>query len=64
MESNIKKPSWLTDDCIKDLKQYISECPTAVYDEPEEIILDAPFDVSKRKAKFAIEVLTKYNIPF
>ena len=62
--TSLKRPDWLTDEEIADLRQELKECPNPYTDE-EELALenDAPFDVARSNAHFAKKLLTKYGIP-
>ena len=67
MESNInlKKPDWLTEERIKELRQYIENCSNPYTEnDPEVTTFDGDLDVERFSAYYAIKTLTKYGIPF
>ena len=58
------KPWWLTDEKIEELKQNLAKYPEADLNNPLEIEYDGLIDMDRYKAEAALEILTKYNIPF
>ena len=63
MNSNIKRPEWLTDEVIERYKVYLAECDNPYTDEElDEIGLDAMLDIERLRAYHARIVLEKYNL--
>ena len=63
MESNIKKPKWLTEQRIAELKKDIDNCPnTYTEDEVGQIGLDDACDLRRYNAYNAKQILTHYGI--
>ena len=63
LNTDIKRPDWLTDDQIKTFKQYLKSCPEP-YTEKEikELELDASFDIKRHEAYLAKKILVKYGL--
>ncbi len=65
LNTNLKRPDWLTDKRIERLRQYIIACPNPyIENDPEINTLDGDLDMERYNAYYAIKILTKYEIPF
>lgn len=63
MNSNIKRPEWLTDEVVERYKEYIAECDNPYTEEEmEEIPLDGMVDIVRWRAHHARIVLEKYGL--
>lgn len=67
MESNIsfKRPEWLTDEEIEDMKKMIAKCPNPMTEEEFkhlDLDFDGYMDSNRLNAYKAKEILTKYGI--
>lgn len=61
--TNSEKPEWLTDDEVKKMKVYISECSNPyTKEELENISLDGDIDVLRWRAYEAKRILTEYGL--
>ena len=65
MSNSPYRPSWLTDALIEGLKRDIATCPNPYTDaDIENMVFDGDYDLKRKNAHTALEILTKYNIPF
>lgn len=63
MESNIKRPDWLNEQRIAELKKEIDNCPNAyTEDDVKQIGLDENCDLRRYNAYNAKQILTHYGI--
>lgn len=66
MELNTQRPWWLTDEIIEQLKKDLEAFPNPYEGAPPEtdFEFDGLVDMKREKAQSALDILTKYNIPF
>ena len=63
LNSNTRRPEWLTDDKVEQYKAYLAECDNPYTDEElDEIGLDAMLDIERLQAYHARIVLEKYGL--